>query len=40
MGPKNSAGSICYILGITKSIRTQLHKNIGDSVIVKVKVLI
>lgn len=32
MGVKNEDGSICYILGILKSIRTQLGKGAGDTV--------
>lgn len=36
MGVKREDGSICYILGILKSIRQQLKKNIGDSVEVTV----
>lgn len=36
MGVKNEDGSICYILGILKSIRKQLNKDIGDSVEVTV----
>lgn len=34
MGVENPDGSICYILGILKSIRKQLQKDIGDSVLV------
>lgn len=36
MGVKHDDGSICYILGILKSIRQELKKNIGDSVEVTV----
>ena len=32
MGVKNEDGSICYILGILKSIRIQLGKGDGDTV--------
>lgn len=32
MGVKNSDGSICYIIGVLKSIRKQINKNIGDTV--------
>lgn len=32
MGVKNVDGSICYILGMLKSIRTQLGKGDGDTV--------
>ena len=31
MGVKNEDGSVCYILGMLKSIRTQLGKGDGDS---------
>lgn len=37
MGVKNDDGSICYILGILKSIREKLNKSIGDTVSVTVK---
>ena len=30
MGVKNADGSICYILGMPKAIRQQLHKQPGD----------
>lgn len=36
MGLKREDGSICYILGILKSIRKQLKKDIGDTVSVTV----
>ena len=32
MGVKNEDGSVCYILGMPKSIRTQLGKGDGDTV--------
>lgn len=32
MGVKNEDGSVCYILGMLKSIRTQLGKDEGDDV--------
>lgn len=32
MGVKNEDGSVCYILGMLKSIRTQLGKGHGDTV--------
>ena len=32
MGVKNSNGSICYILGVLKSIRSQINKQVGDLV--------
>ena len=36
MGVKHPDGSICYILGMCKSIRQELHKSIGDEVDVTV----
>ncbi len=36
MGVKNPDGSICYIIGMLKSIRTQLEKSEGDEVEVTV----
>ena len=32
MGVKNADGSICYILGITKEIRSRIGKQPGDKV--------
>ena len=32
MGLKNDDGSVCYILGMLKSIRTRLGKGAGDTV--------
>ena len=32
MGVKNKDGSVCYILGMLKSIRAQLGKGDGDTV--------
>ena len=32
MGVKNPDGSVCYIIGILKYIRTKIGKQIGDSV--------
>jgi len=32
MGVKNTDGSICYIIGILKEIRTKIGKQPGDSV--------
>ena len=32
MGVKNEDGSVCYILGMLKSIRAQLGKGEGDTV--------
>ncbi|RRG18177.1 DUF1905 domain-containing protein [Weissella viridescens] len=37
MGEKNADGSICYILGMLKSIRTKLNKTIDDTVHVTVQ---
>ncbi len=39
MGLKNKDGSICYILGILKSIRNDLNKTIGDDVFVTVELI-
>jgi hypothetical protein len=36
MGVKNADGTICYIIGIHKDIRTKIGKEIGDSVTVKI----
>lgn len=30
MGVKNTDGSVCYIIGVLKSIRDTLHKGDGD----------
>ena len=32
MGVKNPDGSICYIIGVTKAIRTALEKHDGDTI--------
>ncbi|GHU55344.1 hypothetical protein FACS1894132_11320 [Clostridia bacterium] len=32
MGVKNADGSVCYIIGILKEIRTKIGKQIGNSV--------
>lgn len=32
MGVKNPDGSICYIIGVLKAIRTKLNKHDGDTV--------
>ncbi|EUJ33741.1 hypothetical protein MFLO_00815 [Listeria floridensis FSL S10-1187] len=37
MDVKNADGSVCYILGIRKKIRDQIHKEIGDSVHVELE---
>ncbi len=39
MGLKNDDGTICYILGILKSIRHDIGKHIGDSVHVVVNLI-
>ncbi len=36
MGVKDEAGNVCYIIGMLKSIRTQLGKGEGDTVHVTV----
>ena len=36
MGMKNDDGSICYIIGILKSIRQKINKQAGDTISVKV----
>jgi hypothetical protein len=37
MGVKNEDGSVCYVIGILKAIRTKIGKQIGDSVRVTIK---
>lgn len=37
MGLKNSDGSVCYIIGILKDIRTKIGKQPGDVVHVTIK---
>ena len=37
MGIKNADGSICYILGILKAIRTKIGKQAGDIVSVTIE---
>ena len=37
MGIKNSDGSICYIIGIRKDIRSKINKQPGDLVWVTIK---
>ena len=32
MGVKNPDGSVCYIIGVRKDIRTKIRKQPGDSV--------
>lgn len=36
MGLKNPDGSICYVIGVLKSIRTALHKGDGDTIHVSI----
>jgi len=38
MGVKNKDGSVCYIIGILKAIRTKIGKQPGDSVHVVCKI--
>ncbi len=40
MGVKNDDGSICYIIGIRKDIRSKIEKQPGDTVLVTVQALI
>ncbi|MDR2546339.1 MAG: DUF1905 domain-containing protein [Lachnospiraceae bacterium] len=37
MGVKNTDGTICYIIGIRKDIRTKIGKSPGDSVYVTIR---
>ena len=37
MGVKNADGSICYIIGVLKSIRNKLKKHDGDTIHVVIK---
>jgi len=37
MGVKNADGSVCYIVGLRKDIRTKIGKQAGDAVIVFIK---
>ena len=37
MGVKHENGSICYIIGINKSIRQKINKQAGDKINVKIK---
>lgn len=37
MGVKNEGGSVCYIIGVLKSIRARIGKQPGDSVRVTVR---
>ena len=37
MGVKNTGGSVCYIIGLRKDIRTKIGKQPGDSVQVTIR---
>ena len=37
MGVKNADGSVCYIIGVRKDIRTRIGKQPGDSIHVTVR---
>ena len=37
MGVKNADGSVCYIIGIRKNIRTKIRKESGDTVCVTIR---
>jgi hypothetical protein len=37
MGVKNADGSVCYIIGLRKDIRSKIRKQAGDSVIITIK---
>lgn len=39
MGVKNADGSVCYIIGIRKDIRSKIGKKPGDTVLVTVKAI-
>ncbi len=39
MGFKNDDNSVCYIIGILKSIRKKIGKDIGDSVEVTIEII-
>ena len=38
MGVKNEDGSICYVIGVLKSIRTALSKRDGDTLYVFIRI--
>jgi hypothetical protein len=38
MGIKNADGSICYIIGIRKDIRSKIGKQTGDKIEVKIEI--
>ena len=37
MGVKNADGSVCYIIGVRKDIRSRIGKQPGDKVLVTVR---
>ncbi len=37
MGVRNPDGSVCYIIGVLKRIRNELHKNSGDTIHVVIR---
>jgi uncharacterized protein YdhG (YjbR/CyaY superfamily) len=37
MGVRNADGSVCYIIGVLKRIRNELHKNSGDTIHVVIR---
>jgi len=37
MGVKNADGSVCYIIGVRKDIRSRIRKQPGDSVLVTIR---
>ena len=37
MGVRNADGSVCYIIGLTKAVRTKIGKQAGDTVQVTVR---
>jgi hypothetical protein len=37
MGLKNSDGSVCYILGVCKDIRSKIGKQPGDVILVSIR---
>lgn len=39
MGVKNADGSVCYIIGVLKSIRAKIGKRPGDSIRVTIQLL-
>jgi hypothetical protein len=37
MGVRNADGSVCYVIGVTKDIRTKIGKQAGDMISVTVR---